>query len=83
VYAPHTRQRCSDFWSFLSELGNYFGGAWLLLGDFNSILSSSEKSGGHGFGNSGHEEFADFMHFNALVDLGFVGNRFTWSNRRF
>jgi hypothetical protein len=82
VYAPHTSQRRSDFWSYLSELGNSFGGVWLLLGDFNFILSSSEKSGGRAFGNSGHKAFADFVHFNALVDLGFVGNRFTWSNRR-
>lgn len=26
--------------------------------------------------------FVDFVHSNALVDLGFVGNKFTWSNHR-
>jgi hypothetical protein len=82
MYAPYTSQRRSNFLSYLSKLGNFFGGAWLLLGDFNFILSSSKKSGGHAFGNSGHKAFADFVHFNALVDLGFVGNRFTWSNHR-
>jgi hypothetical protein len=46
------------------------------------FLSSSEKSGGRAFGNSRHEDFVDFVHSNALVDLGFVGNRFNWSNRR-
>ncbi|XP_059440565.1 uncharacterized protein LOC132173020 [Corylus avellana] len=82
VYAPHTSQRRDVFWSVLSKLGNSFGGAWLLLGDFNSILSSSEKSGGRDFGSSSHGNFVDFVHSNALVDLGFVGNRFTWSNCR-
>jgi hypothetical protein len=38
MYAPYTSQRCSDFWSYLLELGNSFGDAWLLLGDFNSIF---------------------------------------------
>jgi hypothetical protein len=71
-----------DFWSFLSDLGTSFRGAWLLLGDFNSILSPSEKCGGHDFGSSSHNEFTDFVNSNALVDLGFVGNRFTWSNHR-
>ena len=39
IYAPHTSQRREIFWSILSSLGNSFGGAWLLMGDFNSILS--------------------------------------------
>jgi hypothetical protein len=82
VYAPPTSQNRSIFWDFLSNLGNSFGGAWLILGDFNSILSSSEKSGGRDFGSASHGNFADFVNSNALVDLGFVGNKFTWSNCR-
>ena len=82
VHAPYNSQRRSEFWSFLSELGNSFGGAWLLLGDFNSILSASEKRGGRAFGNSGQLDFVDFVHCNALVDLGYLGSSFTWSNRR-
>jgi hypothetical protein len=54
----------------------------LLVIDLLGAIEGSKKSGGCGFGNSRHEEFADFVHFNALVDLGFVGNRFSWSNRR-
>ncbi|XP_059437358.1 uncharacterized protein LOC132170396 [Corylus avellana] len=82
VYAPPNGQRRSEFWHCLESLGNSFGGAWLLLGDFNSILSASEKSGGRVFGSSSHNDFVDFVNYNALVDLGFVGNKFTWSNCR-
>jgi hypothetical protein len=82
VYAPHISQGRALFWNSLANLGNSFGGGWLLLGDFNSILSSSEKSGGRAFGSSAHGDFADFVHSNALIDLGFVGNKFTWSNHR-
>lgn len=83
IYAPHSRQRRSDFWSKLCELGNSFGGAWILLGDFNTILSHLDKCGGRDFGSTSHNEFTDFVHSNTLVDLGFVGNKYTWSNHRF
>jgi hypothetical protein len=82
VYAPHNSQRRVDFWNSLASLGNSFGGAWLLLGEFNSILSSFEKSGGRAFGSTAHSDFVDFVNFNALIDLGFVGNKFTWRNHR-
>ncbi|XP_059443283.1 uncharacterized protein LOC132175345 [Corylus avellana] len=82
IYAPHIAERQLVFWSELTNLGNSFGGAWLLLGDFNSVLSPSEKSGGRGFGSSSQNDFLDFVQSNALIDLGFVGNKFTWSNHR-
>jgi exonuclease III len=82
VYAPHTAQNRSALWSNLSELGNSFNGPWLLLGDFNAILSAADKCGGRSFGSSSHLDFVNFVQTNALVDLGFVGNNFTWSNHR-
>ncbi|XP_059451039.1 uncharacterized protein LOC132181825 [Corylus avellana] len=82
VYAPHTVQNRFALWSNLSALGSSFGGAWLLLGDFNAILSSADKCGGRNFGSTSHMDFVDFVHSNALVDLGFIGNNFTWSNCR-
>jgi hypothetical protein len=82
IYAPHSSQRREIFWFVLSSLGNSYGGAWLLLGDFNSILSAAEKSGGRKFGSASHGNFFDFVHSNALVDLGFVRNKYTWSNHR-
>jgi exonuclease III len=82
IYTPHTSQRREMFWSILSSLGNSYGGAWLLLGDFNSILSAAEKSGGREFGSASYGNFVDFVHSYALVDLGFVRNKYTWSNHR-
>jgi hypothetical protein len=43
-------------------------------------MSSVEKTGGRNFGLPSHLDFFDFVHSNALIDLGFVGNKFTWSN---
>lgn len=77
VYAPHTLQCRSAFWSHLTNLDNSFGGARHLLGDFNAILSFADKCGGRSFGSTSHNDFSDFVRSNALVDLGFVGNKFT------
>jgi hypothetical protein len=83
VYAPRTVQNRFALWSNLSTLGNPFNGHWLLLSDFNAILSAADKCGGRSFGSTSHLDFVDFMQTNALVDLGFVGNNFTWSNHRY
>jgi hypothetical protein len=63
-------------------VGSFFDGQWLLLGDFNAIMSSVDKKRGRSFGSPFHFDFVDFVHSNALVDLGFVGNKSMWSNRR-
>lgn len=36
----------------------------------------------YGRSSPAHFDFLDFVHSNALIDLGFVGNKFTWSNHR-
>jgi hypothetical protein len=59
VYAPSSIQNRSGFWSKLIDLGNSFGGPWLLLGDFIVILSFIEKCGGRSLGSTFHLEFVD------------------------
>ncbi|KAH1046922.1 hypothetical protein J1N35_037706 [Gossypium stocksii] len=51
---------------------------WLAIGDFNAILASNEKRGGHVAGRS-CSLFNNFMDSMGLQDLGFSGPNFTWS----
>ena len=44
--APKTH-RCSDSWNLLRNLHNQFTLPWLCEGDFNELLKSHEKRGGH------------------------------------
>lgn len=46
------------------------------------LLSPSEKSGGCSHGTISHRHFEDFVHANALIDFGFNGYKFNWSNHR-
>lgn len=45
---------------------------WLIIGDFNAIISSDEHRGGS-FHNYSHKYnlFADFISRNMLLDIGF------------
>ncbi|KAK3204389.1 hypothetical protein Dsin_018435 [Dipteronia sinensis] len=67
-------------WSYLDSIKGCFHMLWLIAGDFNEITSCDEKrSGRPTYSNSG---FANWIYRNELVDMGFIGPRFTWMNKR-
>jgi hypothetical protein len=70
------------FWDSLSFVGDGFVSSWLSIGDLNYVLSQSKKLGGRPVASSSHCPFKQFIDHFGLVDLGFVGNPFTWSNNR-
>jgi hypothetical protein len=72
----------SQFWDNMSKLGENFNGPWLCIGDFNMILSQQDKMGGLPYASSSMDFFHDFVNTNGMVDLGFIGTPFTWSNHR-
>ncbi|KAG0451495.1 hypothetical protein HPP92_026188 [Vanilla planifolia] len=80
VYGPKCHHRRRIIWE---DVRNSCGGnePLLVAGDFNLILAPEEKRGGRRFFyGKDQQDFADLMQELQLVDLGFSGNRFTWSN---
>jgi len=53
-----------------------------MLGDFNELLSSSDKLGGNPLNSRRVQMFKDCLDSCDMVDLGFQGPRFTWDNKR-
>ena len=53
------------------------------MGDFNTITSISEKIGGRTKAVDSIDAFNSFINRGDMADLGFVGYKFTWSNRSF
>jgi hypothetical protein len=82
IHGPSTWTNKIGFWDSVSKIGDSFVGPWMMLGDFNAILSQSDKLGGRSFASSSSAPFFNFVHTNALVDLGYEGNPFTWTNKR-
>lgn len=68
-------------WDLLRTLAAQTTLPWLVAGDFNEILTNSEKYGGLLRGASPMARFRSALVDSDLMDMGFVGSKFTWSNR--
>lgn len=45
VYGPPTYHMRRSFWESLDEIGRPFSRPWLVIGDFNIVLTSEDKMG--------------------------------------
>ncbi|XP_061993936.1 uncharacterized protein LOC133711869 [Rosa rugosa] len=68
-------------WDLLRALARQSPLPWLVAGDFNEILCQADKSGGPPRSATQMNRFRQTLVDCALLDMGFVGSRFTWSNR--
>jgi len=55
---------------------------WLVMGDFNSVLSRNDKHNGEPVSTYETSDFRDCCTDLGLVDLNFTGCHFTWNNGR-
>nr|POF00550.1 putative ribonuclease h protein [Quercus suber] len=78
---PHVNGR-ARFWKCLEDLVSAFASPWLVMGDFNCVNSNVDKRGGRYLGEASTRSFSNFVHGTGAIDLGFIGSRFTWSNKR-
>ena len=63
----------------MAELHNM---PWIMAGDFNEPLIKEDKYGGKGVHVNHSLAFKDCLDFCNMVDMGFSGPRYTWSNKR-
>lgn len=82
VYGPPIISLRPQFLDSLSAIGSSFTGDWLVLGDFNMVLTSADKMGGDPIASSSRNGFRRLLDDHSLIDLGFDGFAFTWNNRR-
>ncbi|KAG8380712.1 hypothetical protein BUALT_Bualt06G0044500 [Buddleja alternifolia] len=82
VHGPCNHSAKLKFWDFLLAIGSSFGGPWLAIGDFNAVTSALEKKRGKSFVSSSNGGFKNILDEGGLVDLGFDGHPYTWSNKR-
>ncbi|KAK3192990.1 hypothetical protein Dsin_024300 [Dipteronia sinensis] len=55
---------------------------WVCMGDFNEVLSDDEKLGGSYKRWREMSDFREALEDANLEDMGFIGAKFTWSNKR-
>jgi hypothetical protein len=80
VYGPPYKNLCNTFWHAMDNLGLSYNDHWICIGDFNAITLPDDKLGGRPFDSFSSNIFSDFMDEFGMIDMGFNGNPFTWSN---
>ncbi|XLR08090.1 hypothetical protein S83_036028 [Arachis hypogaea] len=78
VYASPQEGRRRELWHDLRNLQQNIRQGWLVIGDFNDIADPSEKKGGGRVDIGACRRFRKWIDDCSLLDLGAVGNRFTW-----
>lgn len=79
--SPHAHN-CTVLRDNLRCIYDHYKGPWLLVGDFNEIISSSEKFDGRIINLNRSNQFLQCLNYCQLIDLGFKGSRYTWTNKR-
>lgn len=78
VYGSPQERFRDELWEELRGISTELDLPWCVLGDFNSVLHSHEKSGSGDFNQRSGQKFADCIFDCGLVDLGYKGPIFTW-----
>lgn len=78
---PEGSQR-NHSWNLLRRLEGMSLLPWACVGDFNEVLCGSEKLDGLPSDWKCLAEFREALDDSGLVDLGYLGSHFTWSNKR-
>ncbi|XP_024155779.1 uncharacterized protein LOC112163738 [Rosa chinensis] len=68
-------------WNLLRTLAAQVNMPWIVAGDFNEILYLDDKTGGPPRNVVQMNRFRQALVDCELMDMGFVGSRYTWSNR--
>ncbi|XP_024196014.1 uncharacterized protein LOC112199199 [Rosa chinensis] len=68
-------------WNLLRTLAAQLNMPWIVVGDFNEILCLEDKSGGPPCNIAQMNRFRQALVDCDLMDMGFVGSRYTWANR--
>ncbi|XP_050386378.1 uncharacterized protein LOC126802738 [Argentina anserina] len=80
VYGSPTHTIRANLWSYFEDLFARVNLPNMLIGDFNELVATSEKSYGSLSGRFGG--MREWINRSAMIDMGFFGSCYTWSNKR-
>ncbi|KAG2288886.1 hypothetical protein Bca52824_048490 [Brassica carinata] len=83
IYGVPRPEERANLWEKLTSLGTVRDDAWLVTGDFNDLLDSSEKIGGLERWEGSFVAFRSFVTQAGLWDLQHTGNHLSWRGIRY
>ncbi|XP_075669878.1 uncharacterized protein LOC142639611 [Castanea sativa] len=85
LIAIYASPRCAErqvLWNNLMKMADLHDMSWVMAGDFNEPLMGGDKFGGRGVSVNRALQFKECLDACSMIDIGFLGPRFTWTNRR-
>ena len=82
LYASPKRAERQVLWKNLMSVAELHNLPWVITGDFNEPLLSEDKFGGRSVSVDRSLLFKECLDRCNMIDIGFAGPRFTWTNRR-
>ncbi|KAM0834300.1 hypothetical protein ACQ4PT_063687 [Festuca glaucescens] len=82
VYGEPRKELRYQFWDRMRFLRTCQDGPWLCLGDFNEALHKEEHLGARERDEHQMQMFRECLEDCGLVDMGFSGPKYMWTNRQ-
>ena len=82
VYASPRITERHILWNNLANVSNIHNMPWVVAGDFNELLIGEDKFGGRAVSVNKFLLFKDCLDKCSMIDIGFSGPWFTWTNKR-
>lgn len=82
VYGDPHRSNNSRIWAQIEVFLEQYDFPTILLGDFNAIVSESEKWGGCTSLSPANRAFKNWVNEAGLIDLGFSEPAYTWTDKQ-
>lgn len=80
VYAFNSTVARRPLWDFMTDFGTNQPRPWLIVGDFNNVLSAEEKQNGAAVTPYEIRDFTECCQRTGITDLQSSGCFFTWTN---
>lgn len=82
VYASPRSAERHILWNNLIKVSELHNLPWVMAGDFNEPLIEEDKYGGRAVSVNRSLLFKECLDKCSMIDIGFTGARFTWTNKR-
>lgn len=82
IYASPEKQTRQQLWISLRRMGQLIEVPWVIIGDCNEVLTQDDKCGGKRVHQQGNQELGRLISKCGLIDLGYLGPQYTWTNSK-
>ncbi|XP_075081553.1 uncharacterized protein LOC142166363 [Nicotiana tabacum] len=80
VYGLHTIQDMKVLWEELNCITQTMSDPWLLMGDFNVVLSVEDRVNGTPIQEAKSRDFKNFLQVTGVMEMKVEGRTFAWTN---